>query len=93
MKMKNPLEYGENATLITDSIPSFTSLPFNGTAVGLCVDNTGTSVFISDYYYHEIIRCNGNIPISRIYGNGTAGNASNQLNNPTSIVMDDNQTL
>ncbi len=88
--MKNPLEYGENAT---NAIPSFNSLPFNGTAVGLCVDNTGTSVFISDYYHHEIIRCNVNISISRIYGNGTAGNASNQLNNPTSIVIDANQTL
>jgi hypothetical protein len=86
MKMNNPLEYGENATLST----SFQS---SNVTVGICVDNTAGTVLISDYNHHQIITYQGNAAIGRNYGSGTAGNASDQLNNPTSIVMDDNRTL
>jgi len=94
IKMKNPLEYGENATLITETISPSNVPPFSDITLGLCPDDTGTSVFISDYNNHQIIRYNVNTSTYYIYvGTGTAGNASNQLKNPTSIVIDDNRTL
>jgi hypothetical protein len=93
MKMNNPLEYGENATLSTSLISLFGIYQSGNVTVGICVDNTDGTILISDYNNHQIITYKGNISIARNYGNGMAGNASNQLNNPTSIVMDDNRNL
>jgi hypothetical protein len=90
IRMQNPLQYGDNATLTNQSISSLS----NVTLLELCVDNTDGSILISDYLNHQIIRYDFNTLNASIYiGNGTAGNASNQLNNPTSIVMNDNRTL
>jgi hypothetical protein len=90
IKMQNPLQYGDNATLTNNSISS----PFNGTLTGLCVDNTGGSIFVSDILYNQIIRFEFPTLNASIYiGNETSGNASNQLKNPTSIVMNNNRAL
>jgi len=96
MEMKNPLEYGENATLINETIVLSGNQSFSGVSRGLCVDDINGIVFISDYDHHQIIRYNKNLSslkFSNYIGNGVPGNASNQLNNPTSIVIDHNQTL
>jgi hypothetical protein len=96
IKMKNPLDYGENATFINETIVLSGNQSFSGVSGGLCVDNINGNVFISDSDNHQIIFCNKSILCSQFntyIGNGIPGNASNQLKNPTSIVIDNNQTL
>jgi hypothetical protein len=94
MKINNPLDFGENATVVyKSSAPSNYSL-YNSTARGLCVDNTEENIFVSDYDHHQIIRYEKSTSNYTVYiGNGTSGSASNQLCNPTSIVIDNNRTL
>ncbi len=90
IQMQNPLEYGDNATLMNRPIFS----PFNGTLLGLCVDPTNQDIFISDQFHHQIIRYGFTTPPISIYvGNGTQGNTSYLLYKPGSIVMNNNRTL
>ncbi len=90
IKMQNPLQYGDNATLTNGSI----SLPTNGILVGLCVDNTDGSIFVSDQTNNQIIRFEFPTLNASIYiGNGTSGNAGNQFIKSTSIVMNDDRAL
>jgi hypothetical protein len=94
IKIYNPIEYGENTTLVVNWNASNANPPLSFTALGLCIDNANQSILISDYVHHQVIVYKQNSYYGTIYaGNGTAGNSSSQLNSPTSIVMDDNGTL
>jgi len=94
MIVNNPLDFGENVTSVYNLSTNFNYLLSNLTARGLCVDNTEENIFVSDYDHHQIIRYEKNTSNYTVYiGNGIAGNASDQLYNPTSIVIDNNRTL
>jgi len=94
MKINNPLDFGENVTSVYNfSTYSNYSLS-NLTVRGLCVDNTEENIFVSDYGNHQILRYEKNTSNVMVYiGNGTAGDASDQLSHPTSIVINNNRTL
>ena len=96
VKINNPIDYGQNATPITIVkwyIP-FTTPSLNFNATGLCIDNTDGSVFISSIDSHQVFWFNQSSSNGTSYvGDGTPGNASNQLNSPKSIVMDNQRRL
>jgi hypothetical protein len=94
MKINNPLDFGENVTSVYNFSTYSNYLFSNLTARGLCVDNTEENIFVSDYDHHQIIRYEKSTSNVTVYiGNGTAGSASNQLYNPTSIVIDNSGRL
>lgn len=83
MTINMNIKYGRNAT--TNNTSSF-----NGTVGGLCKDNRNDRTYVSVSNLSQVM-CWGLGCLS--LGNGTAGNSSSQLNNPQSIVIDENQTL
>lgn len=94
VKIDNPIEYGMNTTPVLNWNTSLINPPLNFTAAGLCIDNTDGSILISSYDSHQVFCFKPNSSMGTMCaGNGKPGNASNQLNNPTSIVIDNNQTL
>lgn len=94
MKMKSPLEYGENATQTNTTINLSSGVRFNDTAVGVGIDWNNRTVFISDYDHHQIIYSDGSSLAYSVYiGTTTAGHTTNLLHNPTSIVTGNNGTM
>lgn len=92
IRISYPLQYGENATMINNSLSSLVNLASNRVG-GLCVDPIDGSIFISDDAGHRIIPYNSSSWNGIYVGNGTQGNSSSQLDRPTSIAMNDNRTL
>jgi hypothetical protein len=91
-KINNPLIVGSDSILDTNWTQFNTN--FSNTSAGLCIDKTDGSIYLSDQDNHQIIYYSPGNSSGIIYvGNGTVGTASNQLNRPTSIVLDDNRTL
>ncbi|CAF0771628.1 unnamed protein product [Adineta steineri] len=91
VRMNNPLEFGKNSTKIFDwsSYSQQIGVPPAG---GLCIDNTDDNIFINDG--HQIFLYDQSISILSSYvGNAAAGNATEEFNNPTSIVIDNYQRL
>ena len=96
MKMSNPLTYGQNTTTVLKFNPGAQYPLLNGSTIGICVDSINGTIFISNHDRDQIIRYNQLISSSSglVYiGNGTAGNANNQLKRPRSIVMGVDRTL
>ncbi|UJR35072.1 hypothetical protein I4U23_027848 [Adineta vaga] len=91
-RFNSSLDFGNNATEIFNLKPS-SGTSFKSARGGLCIDSSNENVyFISE----SIIYCykNSTPPVSIYYGiNIPPGNSTKQLDNPQSIVTNENQTL
>jgi hypothetical protein len=88
IKLNSSPELGDNFSLVINL--TWSSVVYSG----FCVDPVDGSIYLSDREHHRIIHVASGASNGIDYvGNGSAGDAKDLLNHPTSIAMDDRRRL